>query len=333
MSLQEECIRMLGIDVSKETLSATLLDPTTRQVQWERTVANTTVGVGELLRRAPREAPWVLEPTGRYSTGVAKQAHAAARTVLLAPPKKAKAFLRAVQDRAKTDRLDSRGLALYGCATTLAPYPLKSEDMEQLDQLLAARKGLAQALMRLAQQEAELPHAAEALAPAIRALRAQRDELDRRIAALIADTKRFPMVAELDRVPGIGPVIAAAAASRLQAKAFAHPDAFVAYIGLDVQAVQSGKRKGQRGLTKQGDAELRRLLYLAAQANLRCKESPFKAHYQRERDRGRTSTAALCIVARKLARVCWSIVHHRTTYDPKRVYEQPKGSKSGPSNE
>lgn len=318
---------MFGIDVSKESLSTTLLDPTSRQVQWERTVPNTRSGVCQLLRRVPKEVPWVLEPTGRYSTGVAKQARAAERTVLLAPPKKAKAFLRAVQDRAKTDKLDSRGLALYGCATALAPYPIKSEHVEQLDQLLSARKGISQAIMHLTQQRAELPHAAEALTPAIEALRVQRDELDRRIAALTADTERFPMVAELDRVPGIGPLTAAAVASRLTAKQFGHPDAFVAYMGLDVQVIQSGKRQGQRGLTKQGDAELRRLLFLAAQANLRCKDSPFKAHYQRERDRGRTSTAATCIVARKLARLCWSIVRHRTSYDPKRVYEQPKNAK------
>lgn len=321
---------MLGIDVSKESLSATLLDPTSRRVQWERTVPNTAAGISQLLHRAPKEVPWVLEPTGRYSTGVAKQARAAQRTVLLAPPRKAKAFLRAVQDRAKTDKLDSRGLALYGCAATLAPYPIKSQQVEQLDQFLSARKGISQSIMRLSQQRAELPHAAEALTPAIEALRAQRDELDRRIAALASDTERFPTVAELDRVPGIGTLTAAAVASRLQAKQFAHPDAFVAYIGLDVHVIQSGKRQGQRGLTKQGDAELRRLLFLAAQANLRCKESPFKAHYQRERDRGRTSTSATCIVARKLARLCWSIVRHGTSYDPQRVYTQPKSAKSAP---
>lgn len=85
---------------------------------------------------------------------------------------------------------------------------------------------------------------------------------------------------------------------------------------------QSGKKNGQRGLTKQGDAELRRLLYLAAQANLRTKDSPFKAHYERERAKGLSSTAALCAVARKLARLCWSLAKHGTTYDANRVYQQ-----------
>jgi len=66
---------------------------------------------------------------------------------------------------------------------------------------------------------------------------------------------------------------------------------------------QSGKKNGQTGLTKQGDGELRRLLYLAAQSNLRAKNSPFRAQYERERAKGLSSTAALCAVARKLARL------------------------------
>ncbi len=85
---------------------------------------------------------------------------------------------------------------------------------------------------------------------------------------------------------------------------------------------QSGKKHGQTGLTKQGDGELRRLLYLAAQANLRAKNSPFRAQYERERAKGLPSTAALCAVARKLARLAWSLHKHGTSYDPLRVHQQ-----------
>ena len=80
-----------------------------------------------------------------------------------------------------------------------------------------------------------------------------------------------------------------------------------------------------RRLTKQGDGELRRLLYLAAQANLRSRNSPFKAQYERERAKGLSSTAALaalCAVARKLARLAWSLHKHGSTYDPNRVHQQ-----------
>ncbi len=313
---------MLGLDVSKSSIAATLLDNAQR-LCWERRVPNSPAGIELLLRETPMEHPWVLEPTGPYSTPIARRAVEAGRRVLLARPREAQAFLRSVQPRAKTDRLDSRGLARYAYAVPLPPYPLKSPALEELDQLLAARQGLAQSLTRLRQQRACLPAAGPALTAAISALQAQERVLDRQIAAQTR-TAQVPGVDTLDRVPGIGPVLATAAAACLHAKQFAHPDQFVAYIGLDVRVRQSGKRQGQQALSKRGHAQLRRLFYLAAQANLRTKDpqNPFKLQYARERAKGLSSTAALNAVARKLARVCWSLMRHGTEYQPDRVHRQ-----------
>lgn len=171
-------------------------------------------------------------------------------------------------------------------------------------------------------QVKELPRAAAPLRAALASLEKQRNALDRQIGSLTATAPELAVVCDLLKVPGIGPVTAATVASRLTSHHFAHSDQFVAYCGLDVAVRQSGKRHGESGLTKQGDAELRRLLYLAAQANLKSPNSPFKAHYERERAKGLSSTAALCAVARKLARLCWSMVTHGTSYDPDRIYQQ-----------
>jgi transposase len=244
----------------------------------------------------------------------------------LAPPKKARHYLRSLQDRAKTDRLDSRGLALFAATRTAAaplhPYPLKTVAVEQLDQLLSARRGVVDAITSLRQQRQELPHAAPILEAAITGLRTQLAELDQQIAAATTEKGPFPMVAELRKVPGIGPVTAAAVASRLQAKQFTHSDQFVAYIGLDIAVNQSGKRAGQRGLSKQGDGELRRLLFMCARAAITAKDSPFRPHYERELAKGLAKTAALNVLARKLARLCWSLCKHEQKYDPARIYQQ-----------
>jgi len=313
---------MLGIDVSKDSLACTLFDPATQKPLWSRTVPNTASGVNRLLRQTPADSPWALEPTGRYSLCAATAAHQAGRSVLLAQPKKARHFLRSIQSRAKTDALDSYGIGLFALCRPLPAYPLKSEAVEQLDQLLSVRKSLSASLAAFGLQMRELPHAAPALEPVVAALQAQKGEIERQIAALTASHQEFSIAAELEKVPGIGKVTAATLASRLATHAFGHSDQFVAYCGLDVGVRQSGKKNGQTGLTKQGDGELRRLLYLAAQANLRAKNSPFKAQYERERAKGLSSTAALCAVARKLARLAWSLHKHRTPYHPDRVYQQ-----------
>ena len=319
---------MLGIDVGKDTLACALYDPATQAFAWEHQLPHTSAGLAQLVACTPATVPWVLEPTGRYSLAVAKAARAAGRQVLLAPSKKAKRYLESLQDRAKTDRLDSRGLALFAAARPsthpLPPYPIKTPAVDQLDQLLLARRGIVDALTSLRQRVADLPYAEGPLRQAVADLEAQRRALDEQIAAATAVPDAFPEVQALQAVPGIGPVTATAVVSRLKAKGFATPDQWVAYLGLDVVVHQSGKRAGQRGLSKQGDAELRRLLYLCARASLTAKGSPFRDQYERERGKGLSTTAALNAVARKMAKLCWSLVKYGTQYQRERVYQQGK---------
>jgi transposase len=312
---------MLGIDTSKDKLAVALRDAQTRNLLWEREVPNTHEGIRCLLSSTSQETPWVIEPTGRHSLLAVQMAQACGRTVLMAPPRKAKFFLGSIQDRAKTDLIDGKGLSLFGLCVPLTTYPVKSEPIDTLDQLLKARKGLALARSSLTQQQRDLPSAVarEALAPAISALTGQIKALDKEIGSRIEQTQGFDCAKQILKVHGIGKVTAAAVTSRLVARKFTNPDQFVAYIGLDVAVRDSGKHHGQRRLTKQGDAELRRLLYLCAQASVRTNESPFRAQYERELAKGLPTTAALCAVARKMARLCWSLHKHGTHYDPARV--------------
>ena len=244
--------------------------------------------------------------------------------MLLAPPRKVKAFLASLQSRAKTDKLDSKGLALYGLSQPLAPYPVKEAAVEKIGQLLSARKGLANAATRLQLQARELPDAREWLLDAVSHLKSRIKTIDKTLATLTAKEPKMAIAKQLRKVPGIGPVTATAVVSRLADKAFAHADPFVAYVSLDIDVRQSGHKKGTRGLTHQGDAQLRRRLYCCAQASLRAKDSPFKAQYERERAKGLATTAAICSVARKLAKLCWSLHKHNAVYDPDRVYQAPK---------
>jgi transposase len=277
------------------------------------------------------ECCWVLEPTGRYSNLAVDQARAAGRDVLLAEPRRAKAFLQSSHVRAKNDPLDSDGLNDYAEARPLPLYPRPTPMLEQTQQLLAARRGLSQSLSRLRQQTRELPLAAELLAPACAQLQQQLQAIDAQLNDLAAAPEHAAELGaaqRLDAVPGIGTVTAAAVNACLQRCVFSHSDQFVAYVGLDITVRDSGKKKGKREVSQRGDAELRRLLYLAAQSNLRCKHSPFKDQYAREKAKGLPHTGAVCAVARKLAKVCWSLVKHGGHYDADRVSKQPERTES-----
>lgn len=327
---------MLGIDVSKETLSYALVDPETGKLLKEGMVPNSASGVQKLLHQSPASSSWVLEPTGRYALLAVNGALAAKRRVLMAPPRKARAFLASLQSRAKTDRVDSRGLALFALSRLpgagLPDYPVKTEAVERVDQLLKTRRGLVDARTALRQRLPELPFGKEILEAAVDGLEVQIEALDQQLAAATTETLA-PEIKRLLQIPGVGPVTATAAASRLKARRFETADKFIAYIGLDVDIIQSGTRRGQNGLTRQGDAELRRLFYLCAQATVMHKNSPFRARYLQEKERGRKHTAAVCIVARKIARTCWSLLAHDEDYKPDRLFQQPdEQKKSGESD-
>ncbi|WP_042806009.1 IS110 family transposase, partial [Thioalkalivibrio sp. ALE19] len=95
---------------------------------------------------------------------------------------------------------------------------------------------------------------------------------------------------------------------------FRSSDAFVAFLGMDVRVRDSGQKRGRRRLTKQGDPELRRLLYMAA---MQAKSKPaWSDYYQRCLDRGLATTQALNALARKLARVAFALMKNQTDYRP-----------------
>jgi transposase len=81
--------------------------------------------------------------------------------------------------------------------------------------------------------------------------------------------------------------------------------------------MESGQYRGRRRLSKRGPAELRRLLYLAAMSAAKTKT--WKPLYEHYRENGLSSTAALVILARRIARTAWSIYNHKTEFDPKRL--------------
>ena len=116
-------------------------------------------------------------------------------------------------------------------------------------------------------------------------------------------------------VEGIGGLTAAALTMAFERGAFQSADAFIAFLGLDVRAKDSGTFTGRRKLTKQGDPEIRRLLHNAALAAAR--KGHWKQLYEQYQARGLRKTQALVILARKLARIAFALMKKREDYIPR----------------
>ena len=96
--------------------------------------------------------------------------------------------------------------------------------------------------------------------------------------------------------------------------------------GLDLYEISSGKRKGQRRISKRGRSLLRKILYNAAVGTIR-KNGIMHAQYESLIGRGMVRTSALIVIAKKLLRIIHAMVRDDRDYiqnyqSPKRVVIQ-----------
>lgn len=138
--------------------------------------------------------------------------------------------------------------------------------------------------------------------------------LEQRIAALIGASGWSDPYRRILKVEGIGALTAAGLCATFHRARFSGGDAFIAFLGLDVTVRQSGTQRGRGALSKKGDAEMRRLLYNAAMAASR--SSTWQPFYQRLLQRGFSRTQALVALARKLARIAFSLMKNASEYLP-----------------
>jgi transposase len=91
--------------------------------------------------------------------------------------------------------------------------------------------------------------------------------------------------------------------------------------GLDLYEISSGKRKGQKRISKRGRSLLRKILYNAAVGTIR-KNGIMCTQYAKLIGRGMKRTPALIVIAKKLLRIIHAML--RDDRDYIRTYESPK---------
>ncbi|SEF69702.1 Transposase IS116/IS110/IS902 family protein, partial [Oleiphilus messinensis] len=91
-----------------------------------------------------------------------------------------------------------------------------------------------------------------------------------------------------------------------------------AFLGLVPRIQQSGQWKGRSRLSKQGPANVRAKLYMAAVVCLRYNPD-IQAQCQRLMENGKSKMQALGAGMRKLVQICFGVVKHQSEYRPQVV--------------
>lgn len=321
MSASHNATEVIGADISQREIALAWARPERPR----RTIANSRPAILAWLKQLPTGCVIGMEATGRLHQLLADLATLHGHSVYVINPKRLASYAKGVGQRAKTDARDAALIARYldRERKDLHPYTTPSALHRRLRDLISQRAGVVRHRTALKQSLAAtsneagraLKRARQAVLKSLGTLLAEiKGELKRLIGADAAlEVKRK----QLQTITGVGFVNSAAFTHRFDRTAFANSDAVVAAYGLDPRPKESGDHIGKRRLTKQGNSEDRRLIYLAAQSATKTKV--FSPLYRSLLDKGFSTTEAIVIIARKLLRIAFAVWTTGVPFDPEKV--------------
>lgn len=306
-----QATEFVGVDVASAHLDVAVHGHTA-----VRRYPNTPQGIAQLLRTLRAPSVLGLESTGRYHAALALAAHAAGVRVHILNPLDARRYAQSVGQRGKTDRMDALLLARYVCRehAQLRPWQPPTDAQALLRELIAHRATLVRQRSALTQAGSHCKALARLDEPVLEALSKAIEQIDGQIEATIqADPPSREAFEHITSVPGLGLICGSLLTMLFARMPGRSADAVIAFTGLDPRANDSGKKTGQRRLSKRGWPEIRRLLYAAAMSAARTKT--WSGYYRAQREKGLSTTAALVVLARKLLRVAFSLFKQQIDFN------------------
>ena len=287
----------------------------------------------------------VLLEAGTESEWVAQCLEAAGHEVVVADPNYAPMYGE-VRRHVKTDRRDVRALAEANRRGWYRATHRRSAAQRAMQQRLRSRRQLVQmrtgtisvvrALLR--QEGYRLPSGSAAQVPArlarltlpeglattLAPLQTVIETLTRELATIDARlataAQADPVVARLQTVPGVGPVVALTFRATLDDIArFAHAGQVSAFLGVVPREDSSAERRHRGHITKAGSGELRSLLVQAAWACWKSRGSGTLRAWAEQLAARRGRRIAVVALARRLSRILYAIWRDGSCFEGARV--------------
>ena len=261
-----------------------------------------------------------VEATNVFHVLLIERAHTLGHTVYVVDGLRLKRYRESIGGRAKTDACDAALLLRYLTheQADLRVWNPPPAGYTTVQRLLRRRAVLVQAQTTLRQSLQCLPELKTSTRAMLAKMAHLQSLIDKRVQQALVRQGWKADARLCQGIEGVGPATSAALTLIFHRGAFKSADAYIAFIGMDVRVRESGTYSGRRKLTKKGDPEVRRLLYMAAMAA--CRSTTWKPFYQRALARGLTRIQALVALGRKLARIAFALLKTQSKYQPK----QPK---------
>lgn len=301
----------VGVDVGKASLDIVIHE---KQLHWQED--NTVAGIKRILQRLShyRVERLVMEATGRYEFELAQAAYEKGLPVCIARPLSVRRYAGAVEQLAKTDKIDAAIIAEYAAVVQPRTTPQKSKNLIAIKNLVVRRRQLVnlrtQEMNRLKIMGKTLEVSCRRI---IRALDAEIGRMEKRLATHIEQQAEWTeKQALLASAPGVGNTLCYSLLADLPELGTLNNREISALVGVAPINRDSGRLRGKRRV-QGGRAAIRAVLYMATLSALQC-NPVIRAFYRKLLAQGKHKKVAITACMRKFITILNTMVKNKTAW-------------------
>jgi len=286
----------VGVDVGKSALDIYIYE---KQLHWQE--ENTSEGIKRILKRLAyyHVERLAMEATGRYEWALAEAAFAKGVPVCILKPLSVRRYAGAIEQLAKTDKIDAAVIAEYAAVVQPKPTPRKSKNLIAIKDLLARRRQVMEMrtkeLNRIKVMGKSFERSCKRLIKVFDAEVARLEkQLDKHVQeqAEWAERKAILMTA-----PGVGETLAYTLLADMPELGTLTNKESASLVGVAPINRDSGRLRGKRRI-QGGRASVRTTLYMATLSATQC-NPVIKEFYTRLVAHGKHKKVALTACMRK----------------------------------
>ena len=304
----------VGVDTGK-----TQLDIYIRPLDIYFTVTNDEEGIKEAINEIKKHKVTrvVIEATGRLEQAFIMACAKAKIPFVVANPVRIKRFAGAINQKAKTDKLDAKLIAYYGEVMKPELSKLKAEDIRLMSDLLSRRRQL-MGMQTMEKNRLQImpKEIISSINPVLTVLKNQLEKVDKKLHKLIESCDDYKIKNDIiQSVPGVGNVVAFNLISEMPELGYINNKEASSLVGVAPFNRESGSYQGKR-MIRGGRAQIRTAMYMAMMSAIQC-NPVFKAKYQQLLEVGKPKKVAIIACIRKLVITLNSMVRDGVYWDPK----------------
>jgi len=306
----------IGIDISKDTF-----DAATSSQKQSVTFKNSPAGFKKLIKwLSVFESPHIaMEATGKYYLALALHLYEQGHPVYVINPYKIKHHAQSQLKRVKTDSEDAKLIAEFCELHTLKPWQPDSPIIAKLQEFSALQDLLirTKTCFKNQMQSTLEPEVQKSQKMQIKQLEEQIEQVQLQMKACVEqDIDLNKQVELLTTIKGLGEKTAIELITHIKdIYRFDNAKSLASYSGLVPQIQQSGSSLNRSSLSKMGNVNLRKCLYMPA-INSMAYNPVLKAFADNLRNRGVAGKKIVAAVMRKLIHLVYAILKSGKPFDP-----------------